>query len=132
MKHCCLVLMVIAFLWLFPRASLAQTTASPAASQPAENANVLGSVVNGNTTIVFEPANPTDIDSARLQTWGEFAEEHPRIANTLAYKPSLMNDAGYLRRHPELSAFFGAHPDIRDAMADDPGNYVAIPPRPGE
>jgi hypothetical protein len=93
---------------------------------------VLGSVVKGNTTIIFEAANPSDIDMQRLQTWGEFANSHPRIASALAYKPSLISDASYLSKHPELSAFFQAHPDIRDAMVENSGNFVAIPPRPGE
>ena len=36
------------------------------------------------------------------------------------------------KKHPQLGAFFSAHPEIREAMAANPGNYVAIPPRPGE
>src|SRR5205807_6303338 len=71
--------------------------------------HALGSVVKGNTTIVFEPANPSDIDMQRLQTWDEFASSHPRIASALAYKPSLISDEAYLSKHPELSAFFQAH-----------------------
>jgi len=50
----------------------------------------------------------------------------------LAYKPSLINDSGYLSKHPELATFFQAHPDIKDAMEENPGNFAAIPPRPGE
>jgi hypothetical protein len=45
----------------------------------------------------------------------------------LAYKPSLMNNAGYLRKNPDLDAFFRTH-----AMAENPGDFEAIPPRPGE
>jgi hypothetical protein len=103
----------------------------PEIIQP-ENTKPLGVVRSGNTTIVFAPADSRDIDMARLRTWGEFADAHPRIARALAYKPSLMNDAGYLRKNPDLDAFFRAHPDIRQAMAENPGNFEAIPPRPGE
>jgi len=92
----------------------------------------LGSVTNGNTTIVFEAANTSDIDMKALTTWGDFATEHPSVVRALAYKPSLMNDPAYLKKHPELKAFFRAHPEVRDAMAADPGNFAAIPPRPGE
>ena len=91
-----------------------------------------GTVVQGNRTIVFAPAGTSNIDTSRLRTWGEFAEAHPKIAKALAYNSSLMNDRGYLSKHPELDAFFRAHPDIKDAMAENPGNYVAIQPRPGE
>jgi len=97
-----------------------------------ENAKPLGVVQSGNTTIVFAPADSSDIDVTRLRTWGEFADVHPRIARALAYKPSLMNDAGYLKKNPDLDAFFRSHPDIKQAMAENPGNFEAIPPRPGE
>jgi hypothetical protein len=89
-------------------------------------------IQQGNMTIVFEPADTRDIDSNRLQTWGEFAEGHPRVAKALAYNSSLMNDPGYLSKHPELEVFFQAHPDVKDAMAENSGNFVAIPPHPGE
>ena len=89
-------------------------------------------VVQGNTTIVFAPAGTSNIDASRLQTWDEFAETHPAIAKSLAYNSSLINDSAYLSKHPALDAFFQAHPDIKEAMAENPGNFVAIPPRPGE
>ena len=101
-------------------------------AQPEAGGPELGRVAQGNTTIVFAPANASDLDTNLLQTWGEFAEGHPKIAKALAYKPSLMNDHAYLSKHPELSGFFQEHPDVKEAMAENPGNYVAIPPRPGE
>jgi hypothetical protein len=113
-------------------------TAGFALAQPASpsdqssGGNALGSVVQGNTTIEFDAANTSDINMQRLETWDDFAASHRRIASALAYKPSLMNDPAYLNKHPELSSFFQAHPDVRDAMAQDPGNFAAIPPRPGE
>jgi len=102
------------------------------ADQPDVDTATTKVVQQGNMTIVFEPADTSDIDSNRLQTWGEFAEGHPRVAKALAYNSSLMNDPGYMAKHPELDEFFQAHPDIKDAMAENPGNFVAIPPRPGE
>ena len=116
----------------FVHLAVAQEASPNGASEPAAGTNVLGSVVNGNTTIVFEAANPTDLDSQQLQTWGEFAEAHPRVANALAYKPTLINDQSYLSKHPELDTFLQQHPDIRNAMVENPGNFNAIPPRPGE
>ncbi len=97
-----------------------------------ESVKPLGVIQSGNTTIVFAPADSRDIDMAALRTWGDFADNHPGIARALAYKPSLMNDPGYLRKNPDLEAFFQAHPDVRQAMAENPGNFEAIPPRPGE
>jgi hypothetical protein len=103
-----------------------------AASSFAQEGKTLGTVVNGNTTTVFKAADTSDIDMQKLQTWSSFASEHPDVARALAYRPSLINNDSYTQKHPELGEFFSAHPDIREAMAEDPGNFVAIPPRPGE
>lgn len=98
----------------------------------ASDAKVLGTVENGNNEIVFEAADTSDLPMQQLETWGSFASAHPDIARALAYKPSLINSDSYAKKHPELAEFFSAHPDIREAMQRNPGNYVAIPPRPGE
>jgi hypothetical protein len=103
-----------------------------AAPALAQEGKTLGTVVNGNTTIEFQAADSNDLDMSKLQTWSGFASEHPDIARELAYKPSLINSDSYVQKHPELGQFFSAHPDIRESMAEDPGNYNAIPPRPGE
>ncbi len=105
---------------------------APGPSPAPASGRMLGSVTNGNTTIVFESANPNDIDSQPLTVWDTFAAAHPTISRALAFKPSLMNDSRYLNKHPKLKDFFQAHPEVRDAMAADPGNFAAIPPRPGE
>jgi hypothetical protein len=102
------------------------------AAKPEAGAAELGRVVQGNTTIVFAPADTSDIDTKRLETWGDFAAAHPKVAKELAYNNSLMNNRAYLSKHLELDEFFRAHPDIKEAMAENPGNYVAIQPRPGE
>ena len=103
-----------------------------AAPALAQEGQTMGTVVNGNTTTVFKAADNRDIDTHKLRTWNEFAGTHPKVASELAHNPALINDDGYAKKHPGLSAFFSAHPDIREAMVANPGNYVAIPPRPGE
>jgi len=103
------------------------------AQQDARQSAAPAVVQNGNTTIEFQSAatNP-DLNEQELATWSNFADANPHVANALAYKPSLMNDPSYLRKHPQLADFFTAHPEIKEAMAENPGNFVAIPPRPGE
>lgn len=103
-----------------------------AATAMAQESKTLGTVVNGNTTTVFKSAGPGGVDTAKLKTWNEFAAQHPKVATALAHNPELIKDASYTQRHPGLAAFFAAHPDIHDAMVANPGNYNAIPPRPGE
>src|SRR5579862_444842 len=103
-----------------------------AAPSIAQEGNTLGTVVNGNTTTVFKSADSLDIDTHKLKTWNDFASQHPKVASELAHNPALINDDGYAKKHPQLGEFFSAHPDVRQAMTANPGNYVAIPPRPGE
>jgi hypothetical protein len=103
-----------------------------AAPSIAQEGKTLGTVENGNTTTVFKAADSRDIDSHKLKTWNNFASEHPKLSSELAHNPALINDDAYAKKHPQLGAFFSAHPEIREAMAANPGNYVAIPPRPGE
>jgi hypothetical protein len=114
---------------LLVAAAISLAFAGPAIAQEGKT---LGVVSNGNKTIEFKAADTSDLDMQKLQTWSSFASEHPEVASQLALNPSLINSDGYAKKHPELGEFFSAHPDIRDAMAENPGNYVAIPPRPGE
>jgi hypothetical protein len=130
MRYCWSVLAAIVVSAGLAGLGAAQVSSEP--SQAPAGGNVLGSVTHGNTTVVFEPANRSDIDAQALQTWDSFAEEHPEIARALAFKPTLMDDPGYLKRHQDLSDFFQEHPEVRSAMAMNPGNFAAIPPRPGE
>jgi hypothetical protein len=103
-----------------------------AAPSFAQDGKTMGTVVNGNTTTVFKAAGNRGIDTEKLKTWNDFASRHPSVASELAHNPALINDDGYAKEHPKLGVFFAAHPDIREAMTANPGNYVAIPPRPGE
>jgi hypothetical protein len=98
----------------------------------AQEGQTMGTVVNGNTTTVFKAAGDRGIDKEKLRTWNDFASTHQKVASELAHNPALINDDAYAKKHAQLGAFFSAHPEIREAMAANPGNYVAIPPRPGE
>jgi hypothetical protein len=110
----------------------AQTTMAPGVTTQTVTTETVTNAPVARTIIDFQPADSRDIKMKRLQTWDDFAQTHPKIASTLAYKPELINDPRYLARHPELNAFFQSHPDVKEAMAEDPGNFAAIPPRPGE
>ena len=103
-----------------------------AAPSLAQEGKTLGTVKNGNTTTEFKAADSRDIDTQKLKTWNEFASQHPKVASEIAHNPALINDDAYAKKHPNLGAFFTAHPEIREAMTKNPGNYNAIPPRPGE
>jgi len=89
-------------------------------------------VNRGNATLEFEPAGTDNIDTANYQIWNEFASDHPEIARAIAYRPKAVDDPAFLRKHPALATFYQQHPEVRDALIADPGNFAAIPPRPGE
>jgi hypothetical protein len=112
--------------------TIAQERMPPISVQSERNNEVLGTVVQGNTTIVFESAGSLGIELEETAEMGSIRREHPKIAIDLAYRPSLIGDSRYLSKHSELTTFFQAYPDIKDAMEENPGNFVAIPPRPGE
>ena len=114
---------------LMVAAGVAVALAAPAIAQ---NGPTMGTVVNGNTTTVFKAANTSDIDMHKLTMWNAFATAHPKVASQLAQNPKLITDDAYANKHPQLGQFFSSHPEVRQAMAANPGNYVAIPPRPGE
>jgi hypothetical protein len=76
------------------------------------------------TTTTYEEAKLDDADVIRLRTWHEFAQEHPGLARDLGSRPSRLTDSGYLKKHPQLDAFLNEHPDLKQAMVADPGNFV--------
>jgi hypothetical protein len=93
---------------------------------------VNGVVVNGNTTTVFEAADHRDLQMHLLTQWSGFAQDHQKIAHQLAAKPTLIDDAGYLQKHPDLEKLFAENPGLRTAMNRDPGNYLANLPQSEE
>jgi hypothetical protein len=80
---------------------------------------------SSNTTIVFEPANDSDLEMGVLTRWSSFAQVHQKIARQLANRPKLIDDPGYLRKHPELEKLFQDNPNLLAAMKRNPGNFVA-------
>lgn len=106
----------------------AMMTGPSFAQEGAANPHVNGTVVEGKTTIVFEAANESDLHMKSLQQWTQFAQEHPKIARQLAKKPTLLSDARYLGKHPELRQLFDDNPGLLAEMKDNPGNFNANPP----
>lgn len=117
---------------LLAAASIATLITGTAFAQNGGDPRVNGTVVQGNSTVVFEKANGSDLDSATLQRWSRFAQEHPKIARQLANQPRLLDSAGYLGKHPDLAKLFNDNPGMLAQMKNDPGNFVANAPRSRE
>jgi len=110
-------------------AAIAIATMTTGLSLAQEGGNrVNGTVVQGNTTMTFENANQSDLHMKSLKQWSAFAQEHPKIAQQLANKPTLLSDARYMGKHPALGQLFDANPGLLAEMKQDPGNFNAIQP----
>lgn len=103
--------------------------AAPVFAQTNEGATTSAPAVStGNAVIVAGGADPSDIPMQRYKAWDEFQLSHPEIAKELSRKPELINSSRYLANYPDLKEFFNAHPDIRQDMASNPDNYLAVVP----
>jgi hypothetical protein len=120
---------ILSVLTVVAIAAVATNVAFAAGGQNSQ-ANVIAA--NGNTTIVFEPANDSDLEMGVLTRWSSFAQVHPKIARQLGNRPLLIEDPGYLRKHPELKKLFKDNPNLLAAMKRNPGNFVANLPRSEE
>lgn len=78
---------------------------------------------------MFEAANDGDLSLGTMKRWSAFARVHPKVAQQLDNKPMLIEDAIYLRRHPELEKLFADNPSLLAEMKQNPGNFVANLPR---
>src|SRR6185295_61956 len=55
-----------------------------------------------------------DITRTQLKNFDDFLDKNPAIEKDVEKNPSLVNNADYLARHPELKQFLGSHPEIRE------------------
>lgn len=115
---------------LFAAVAITAAMTNVAFAQVGSGTSQVNSVAaNGNTTIVFEPANDSDLQMGLLTRWSRFAQVHQEIARQLGNKPMLIDNAGYLRKHPELEKLFQDNPNLLAEMKRNPGNFVANLPR---
>ncbi len=83
---------------------------------------------SGNTDIIFESVGTYGLPMARYQAFDHFASVHPEIIKALARNPRLIRDQEFVSHHPALADFLRGHPDIASDFAQNPGNYVVMPP----
>ena len=95
----------------------------PASAQESSSGKVLGVVQNGIRTIIFERSN-ANLNLDQLSAFGQLTASDPALANRLARNPSLVNDEGFVSRHPALQQYFEKYPNAREDIAANPGNYL--------
>lgn len=116
MRHLVIVLSAASLLGLSSAPALAQ-------KQPSDQSNVTGTVVQGNTTIVFERGGQ-DLHLQELRDFGQIAQANPQIANAIARKPSCVNDEDFVSKYPALQQFLNQYPSAREDIASNPGDFV--------
>ncbi|MGO9454678.1 MAG: hypothetical protein ACLQDV_27080 [Candidatus Binataceae bacterium] len=94
----------------------------PALAQDA-SPSVTGVVQRGDTTIVFERSN-ADLNLDQLDAFGQVTASDPAMASKLARNPSLVNDEGFVGKHPALQQYLEKYPNAREDIAANPGNYL--------
>jgi len=87
-------------------------------------------VQNGDTTIIFAPANGKDLNVPELQAFSQLADSQPQMARALAKNPSLIASDTFVARYPELQQFLAQYPGAREHFMADPGNFVVPGTRP--
>ena len=72
-----------------------------------------------------ENGNPNrDITGRELVETDRFLDSHPDIAKDLQNKPSLINDATYVKDHPALGQFLSQHPGVREEITETPSYFI--------
>ena len=80
---------------------------------------------HSSAAITGEGAPAADLPLADYQAFDSFAVAHPEIVSELSHNPDLVEDNGYLTKHPELQDFMASHTELRSAFIQDPGDFLA-------
>jgi hypothetical protein len=69
-------------------------------------------------------ASQTDASREDLANLDRFLDSHPILERELGSNPSLINDAEYVQKEPDLQIFLEHHPDVKTQLQRDP-QYLA-------
>src|SRR5919201_82971 len=59
-------------------------------------------------------------NTVEMQQFHDFLNSHPWFRDDLSKNPALVDDANYLRQHPELNKFLVTHPAIKQELRTNP------------
>ena len=108
----------------FPCATIAMAAALavPAFAQEVPS-DVVGTVVLGNTTIVFVRGT-AGLNLDELRAFDKVVSDDPSLARQLAKNPKLVANDSFSTEHPGLGEFLAKYPGGRDEIQENPGNFV--------
>ena len=75
--------------------------------------------------IITHEMSTQDLNLAELQAFDQLATANRKMSRRLAANPHLADNESFLRRWPELNAFFAKYPGSKERFLADPGNYLA-------
>ncbi len=67
--------------------------------------------------------NP-DLTRGQVRVMDQFLDKNPDIGRDLWRNPSLVNNAEYLKAHPQLQAFLNQHPNVKEEFAENPRYFM--------
>jgi len=95
---------------------------------------LLGYSVSPKAVVAQDAASPTlpapagnDDAHGRATSYKEFdhaLRKDPQMAEELKKNPALMNDPGYLAKHPGLQKYMDTHPDMAKAAKSNPDRLL--------
>ena len=65
-----------------------------------------------------------DITKAELENFDGFLDKHPSIEKQVEKDPSLLTNADYLAKHPELKTYLSNHPRIQREISEHPKTFM--------
>ena len=82
--------------------------------------------VNGKSVVGAREGGAADRDAtnAQLASTDRFLDSHPEIAEQLQKNPSLIDDKGFVKNHPELREYLKSHPEIRQEIRQNPNEFM--------
>ncbi|MGA9510620.1 MAG: hypothetical protein WBV55_18510 [Candidatus Sulfotelmatobacter sp.] len=111
--HCCLILLAIA----------AVVVAAPVKTQ---SQNMQPQNMQSQKAQPQNMATPDRDDATRRQlaSFDSFLDSHPEVAEQLRRNPSLINDQGFVEKHPQLQQYMQQHPEIREELSQNPNAFM--------
>jgi hypothetical protein len=77
------------------------------------------------TELDFMPASTAnDINVQMLRDFGNVKQSDPKVAVDIARNPEIVENTGYVGKHPSLQAFLQKYPAASNEIVSSPGNFV--------
>ncbi len=102
-----------------------QTTTTTVTEQTVVEKKAMTPPPKVTTELDFMPASSAnDINVQMLRDFGSVKQSDPKVAVDIARNPQIVENTGYVGKHPSLQAFLAKYPAASDEIVSSPGNFV--------